>query len=143
MAGTNVVTLLGSTTVSADGTTTGDAVTGLHRYQGFFGNINVTAAPAGGAPTLDVYIQASPDGGVTWRDVAAKRFTAAGVQMFQLSQLASGGTSTLAASDAALTSGTEVQGAYGDRLRVKAVAAFGGGTGNFTFSVSGVPVGGP
>lgn len=138
----NVVALLAETTVSASGT--GTAVAGLHRYQGVFGILAVTAVPIGGAPTLDVFVQASPDGGTTWRDVAAFQFTtSAAVRMFQLSQLVTGGTATLAVSDAALASNTSVQGPFGDRLRVKYTFAAGGSSGTYTLSASAVPIGGP
>lgn len=130
--------LLGSTTVT--GNAAGDAVVGLERYRGVYGVINVTAAPSGGSPTLDVYIQASPDGGTTWQDVAAQRFTAIGKRVFNLSQIATPGTSTLATSDAALASGSQVQGPFGDRLRVKHVFSAGGSTGSFVYSVSAEPV---
>jgi hypothetical protein len=138
----NVVTLLDLTTVSASGA--GVAVDGLHRYQGVLGMLNVSAVPSGGAPTLDVYVQASPDGGTTWRDIAAFQFTTATAKkLFPISQLATGGTSILSTSDGALTSGTMVQGPFGDRLRVKYVFAAGGSTGTYTLSATMVPVGGP
>jgi len=138
----NATTLLAATTVSASGA--GAALTGLHRYQGVVGILNVSAVPTGGAPTLDVYVQASPDGGTTWRDVAAFQFsTTAAVRVFQLSQLASPGTATLAASDGALASNTSVQGPFGDRLRVKYAFAAGGSSGSYTLSATIVPVGGP
>lgn len=128
--------------VAAGASSAGAAVSGFARYEGLFGQMTVTAVPVGGASTLDVYIQATADGGTTWRDVAAQRFTAAGVRFFQLSQHASAGTATLAASDGALTSAAQIQGPFGDRLRVKYVVALNGDTGTFTLAVTGAPVGG-
>lgn len=140
MPAQNPIALLDSTTVSASGV--GDAVTGLHHYQGIFGIMKASAVPTGGSPTLDVYIQASPDGGETWRDVAAFQFAGStAVRMFQLSQLASPGTATLAASDGALATNTSIQGPFGDRLRVKYTFTAGGSSGTYTLSVSGTPIG--
>lgn len=137
----NVVTLLAATTVSASGTS--DVVTGLHRYAGVVGILKASAVPTGGSPTLDVYVQGSPDGGTTWRDVAAFQFEGStAVRVFQLSQLATPGTATLAASDAALATNTSVQGPFGDRLRIKYTFTAGGSTGTYTLAASMVPVGG-
>lgn len=141
MSITNVVELLPSTVISASGA--GSAVDGLHRYKGVIGVLKVTGVPSGGAPTLNVYVQASPDGGTIWQDVASFQFTtAAAIRTFQLSQVASPGTATLAASDGALTTNTSVQGPFGDRVRAKYVFAAGGSTGTYTLSASMVPVGG-
>ena len=128
------MTLLDAAAVAASGA--GAARGGSARYDGVFGQIGVTTVPVGGASTLDVYIQATADGGTTWRDVAARRFTAAGVQFFQLGQYTTTGTSTLAASDGDLASGVQVQGPFGDRLRVKYAIALNGDTGFFTFGVT-------
>lgn len=138
----NVVQLLPTTVIGANGA--GNGVDGLHRYDGVFGLLNVTAVPAGGAPTLNCYVQASPDGGTTWRDVASFQFAGvAAVRMFQLNQSANPALTTMAASDGALASDTTVQGPFGDRLRVKYVFAAGGSAGTYTLSASVVPFGGP
>lgn len=120
----------------------GDAVSGFSRYAGVAILLNCTAAPTGGSPTLDVYLQHSPDGGATWQDVAAYRFTAAAKRHLSISQVAAGGTATRAPSDGALTNDNVVQGPFGDRLRVKYTFALGGGTGTFTLAASAVPVAG-
>lgn len=138
----SATTLLAATQISASGTSTANV--GWHRYEDIFGIFNVTAVPSGGAPTLDVYLQASPDGGTTWRDIAAFQFTGSvATRQFAITKHASGGTSMLAASDGALASGTVVQGPFGDRLRVKYTFAAGGSTGSYTLSVSVAPSGGP
>ena len=134
------ISLLGETVISASGAAA--AATGLARYKGFVGSMTLSAKPAGGASTLDVYVQASPDGGTTWRDVVHYQFTTVlTTRVFQLSQVSAGSTGTLAASDAALAGDTVVQGAFGDQLRVKYVMALNGDTGTFTLAVSGTPVG--
>lgn len=133
--------LLDSTDISANGN--GTARTGFSRYKGLYGLINVTAVPTGGAPTLDVYVQATPDGGATWQDVAHFQFTTSAVaRLFQLSQIAAGGTTTIAPSDAALAGDSVVQGPFGDQLRVKYKFAAGGSSGSYTLAVTGVLVGG-
>lgn len=141
MAVENVLTLLDATAVSGNGA--GVAVAGLHRYDGVFGVLDVAAVPAGGTPTLDVYVQGSPDGGTTWRDLAAFQFTAAAARRFFQLCRDNPGASLLAPSDGALASGTQVGGPFGDRLRVKYAFAAGGSTGPYTLSAKCVPVGGP
>lgn len=134
------IALLAETTVSASAV--GAVVAGLARYPGIAGVMSASAVPAGGAPTLDVYLQASADGGVTWNDVVAFQFAGAiAKRLFQVSQFASPGTATLAASDGALTTNTSVQGPFGDQLRVKYTFTAGGSTGSYTLSVLATPVG--
>lgn len=133
------VALLDATAISASGA--GAARDGFARYAGLYVLLDCSAAPAGGSPTLDVYLQASADG-VTWQDVAAYRFTAAAKRYVQLSQVAAGGTASRAPSDGALTNDTAVQGPFGDRLRVKYTFALGGGAGTFTLAAIAVPVAG-
>ena len=138
----NVVSVVSAQSINANGTS--DVVGGLHRYEGVYGILNITGVPTGTTNTLDVYVQGSPDGGTTWQDLVAFRFTtAAAKKMFALSQLASGGATLIAASDGALASGTMVQGPFGDRLRLKWVFAVGDSSGSYTLSASIVPVGGP
>ena len=134
--------LLAATTgIAASGA--GAPVTGLARYQGAAVMIDCSAVPTGGSPTLDVYVQKSLDGGATWQDVAAYRFTTAVKRLLALSQLAPAPTTTQAASDGALASDTVVQGPFGDRLRVKYAVSLGGGSGTWSLAAWLVPVGGP
>lgn len=142
MPAAEAITLLSQTGIGASGA--GEAVAALGRYGALFGVMNVTAVPTGGAPTLNVYVQATPDGGTTWQDVASFQFTgSAAKRVFALAALVTPGTSLLATSDGALASGTQVQGPYGDRLRVKYVFAAGGSTGTYSLTVSVTPSGGP
>lgn len=150
------IDLLPSTEVSTSGI--GDACDGLKRYAGLFGSINVSAAPSGGSPTLDVYVQGTPDGS-NWQDVVHYQFTGPGVRLFQISQFVRPGeivevsdgsntvvpatTGTMVPQDGTLTGDTVVQGPFGDKLRVKYVFSAGGSTGTYTVSASAMPAGGP
>jgi hypothetical protein len=102
--------------------------------------LNVSAVPSGGAPTLDVYLQESLDQGTTWNDIAHTQFTgAAAVRYFQIAGKAAGSTSPITKGDAALAGETVRQGPFGDQLRFKWVFAAGGGTGPYTMAASTVP----
>jgi hypothetical protein len=56
------------TVISSNGTS--QAIKGPGIYNAAFLALNLSAVPTGGTPTLDVYIQTSPDQGTTWRDMA-------------------------------------------------------------------------
>src|SRR5215470_10557529 len=58
----NIINLLPAGTAISS-SSTGTPVTGLQNFPNAFLLVSVTGVPAGGAPTLDVYIQSSPDGG--------------------------------------------------------------------------------
>jgi hypothetical protein len=129
--GSFVLTL--PTTISANGT--GAVLAGLGLYHNALVDLNLSAVPAGGTPTLDVYLQTSADGGTTWRDVAHTQFAAAALhRFFQFSDEAGASTSVLAASDAALAGETVAQGPWGDMLRLKWVFAAGASTGAYTLA---------
>jgi hypothetical protein len=135
------ITLLSATGIAAS--SAGAAVAGFSRYAGVLLGLNLTAKTTGGAGTLDVYVQATPDGGTTWQDVAAFRFTTTlGWRYVGLSQVAAGPTTTQAASDGALTSDAVVPGPFGDQLRVKYVMALNGDTGTFGLTATATPVAG-
>jgi hypothetical protein len=133
----NSISLLPASAINSS--SSGAPATGLQSFQNAFILVSVTGVPVGGAPTLDVYIQASPDGGTTWRDFAhTAQITTSNVNQFvQLTGQAAGATTGLAASDAALAANTVVQGPWGDRLRVKYVFVAGGSSGSYTVSVTG------
>jgi hypothetical protein len=133
----NSVALLVPTAINANGT--GNPVIGLGQYKNLYAVLNLTAVPAGGAPTLDVYLQSSPDSGTTWRDIAHTQFTTAAVARFvSISGDAAGSTSIVAASDGQLAGETVVQGPWGDRLRIKYVFAAGGSSGSYQLAISGI-----
>jgi hypothetical protein len=135
------ITLLAAAAVSANGNSA-PAVLG-DVWTDVFGMINVSAVPAGGTPTLDVYIQTSPDGGTSWKDIVHTQFTTSALKrFFQIAGGAAGSTAILAASDAALAGETVVQGPWGDLLRVKWIFAAGGSTGAYTLAVQVVTKGG-
>lgn len=154
------IALLPSTTISASGI--GTAVHSLKRYAGLFGSMAVSAVPSGGNPSLDVFLQGTPDGGTTWQDVAHYLFGGLiETRVFQITQYVTGGdqvqllsaeadevvipshTSMQAPSDGQLSVGSVMQGPFGDQLRVKYVFAANGSTGSYTLSVNAMPVGGP
>jgi hypothetical protein len=134
--------LLNAQSISANGQSPGVIGSGIggSGFDYIFVEFSVTAVPVGGAPTLDLYLQTSCDGGTTWRDIAhAAQFTTAVVNTFaQISGLMTGAAAFLAASDAALAANSTVQGPFGDRLRVKWVFAAGGSAGPYTVSVNAV-----
>jgi hypothetical protein len=134
----NSISILPSSTISSSATST--PITGLQSFQNAFLEVSVTGVPVGGTPTLDVYLQSSPDGGTTWRDFAhTSQITTSNVNQFvQLSGMTAGATTGLAASDAALAANTVVQGPWGDRLRAKWVFVAGGSSGSYTVAISGV-----
>lgn len=128
-------TLLASTAVSSS--SAGTAVTGLLGLTDIYCQVNCSAVPTGGTPTLDVYLQTSADAGTTWRDIAHKQFTTSTLKVFwQVAGDAAGATASLAASDAALAGDTVVQGPWGDRLRIKYAFAAGGSSGSYTLAVN-------
>jgi hypothetical protein len=129
----NTIALVPSTTVSANGTST--PVDGLSRLRDLFGGWEVSAVPTGGAPTLDVYLQTTFDGGTTWQDIAHYQFTTSAVKrLFSICGSVAGPTTSVAPSDAALSGDTVVQGPWGDKLRAKWVFAAGGSTGSYTLA---------
>jgi hypothetical protein len=122
--------LLAATQISANGQ--GASLDGLGAHKSLWIDLNLSAVPSGGAPTLDLYLQSSADGGTTWRDHAHFQFTTSALHKFwQISGEAAGSAASLAASDAALAGDTVVQGPWGDRLRLKWVFAAGGSSGSY------------
>jgi hypothetical protein len=117
--------------ISASDVSTTD--TQVH-YRSFLLQLACSAVPAGGAPTLDVYLQTSVDNGTTWQDIAHTQFTGAATRFFQISGQVTGSTAPVAASDGALSGETVRQGPFGTSLRIKYTAALGGGTGTWTLT---------
>ena len=116
--------------------------TGLGNARWLYCLLNVTA-PSGTSPTLDVYLQSSPDGGTTWDDYALfNRVTVAGKTVLQLSTFTTPGAANHGVCDAgtcqlsgpALSAGTTRGGLWGPQVRVKSV--LGGTTPSFTYSVN-------
>ena len=141
MAVSNVIDLLAATAINSDAAAT--AVDGLLRYHSLYGLINCSAVPTGATNTLDVYIQTSPDGGTSWRDIAHTQFTTVVLKRyFSIAGLAAGSTSIIAASDGALAGETVVQGPWGDQLRVKYDFTVGDSSGTYTLAVKVVGKGG-
>jgi hypothetical protein len=137
VAGSSSLTLLASTGINSSGNSGTTPATGAvgGNQRSLFIDVNLSAVPTGGAPTLDVYLQTSADGGTTWRDMAHTQFTTSALhRFFQVSEYASGSTSTLAASDGQLAGETVIQGPFGGELRLKWVFAAGGSSGSYTLA---------
>jgi hypothetical protein len=130
--------LLPATAISANGTSL--AISGLGYNRNLWLDLNLSAVPTGGTPTLDLYLQTSADNGTTWRDIGHTQFTTAALhRFFAISGETAGGAAPLAASDAALAGETVVQGPWGDQIRLKWVFAAGGSSGSYTLAASVVP----
>jgi hypothetical protein len=128
-------TLFGSTNINANGT--GTAMTGLGFTKDLVALIGCTATPTGGAPTLDVYLQHSPDGGTTWQDIAHTQFTTATAnRLIAINGSQTGGTGPITLKDGTLSGETVVQGPWGDQLRLKWIFAAGGSSGSYTLQAS-------
>jgi hypothetical protein len=139
VAGSSALTLLTATSISANGNSGTTPATGAvgGNQRSLFVDLNLSAVPTGGAPTLDVYLQTSADGGTTWRDVAHTQFTTSALhRFFQVSEYAAGSTSVLAASDGQLAGEVALQGPFGNELRLKWVFAAGGSSGSYTLAAT-------
>jgi hypothetical protein len=132
--------LTNATSISANGTST--PVLSLFNAHELAVLLNLTAVPTGGAPTLDVYLQHSPDQGTSWQDVGHTQFTTSAIKRYLLiSGLLTGGTAPVASSDAALGGETVTQGPFGDQLRLKWVFAAGGSSGSYTLTATAIAKG--
>lgn len=119
---------LGNTTITAAGTYTGDAVTGLE------GMLALTVALrfvyGSGGTNAKAYVQTSFDQGTTWVDIACVLFeTANESKLVNLSGLTPK-TTQVTPTDGSLADDTAVDGLLGDRVRLKIVSTgtYGGST---------------
>ena len=133
-------TLLASKTVTAAGSVSETAVTGLGCYDQAQIELKLTDAKAEAGDTLDVFIDTSFDGGTTWVNcVHFPQILGNGADALQflatLCRTANPGEDVVAlASDCA--AGKVRAAVFGDRLAVRhTVADGGGGTQSFTFEV--------
>lgn len=124
-ASTGTLTITGTTPSAPSTAVVGSAITGL----GTFESLDIVATIQGATGgVLDLYLQTSPDGGTTWVDYihftqltvaqasSTKRTTVShGVQSAAITAVGTGLTPSL-------TAGTVVGGAFGDRMRLVAVA---------------------
>lgn len=120
---------LSYTSANAAGTTAGTPITGLGSFKSLFIYAALTGATGG---ALDVYLQVSPDFGVTWVDyahyvqiaaaatVAKKAFTVS--RYGQQTTVTTVGAGTTASPGVALAANTVIGGEFGDRIRVVSVA---------------------
>lgn len=110
----------GTATVAAAATQTTTAIADLNGLAGLSGWIRFAGT---GGTSVDVYLQTSPDQGVTWIDLYNAHFTAAGVSLFSLSHGAAG--ANLAVTDGSLASNTALNSGVVplfDKYRLKIVS---------------------
>lgn len=125
------------TSISASGT---GVVLQMPGANDLFVMLQLSAVPAGGAPTLDVYLQTSADEGTTWQDIGHTQFAGLAITRYmKICGRSAGSTSVVASSDGALAGETVVQGPFGDRFRLKWTFAAGGSAGSYTLNVSIIP----
>ncbi len=142
---------LRASAVAGEASGTSTAVDALGWVKSFNAHLDVTAAPSGGSPTLDVYLQTQLASG-DWQDIA--HFTQATGVTAEIMDWgpASGNFSGIGAEGAAVTYDrffAEQDGALaattirvmnlGDSMRVKWAFAAGGSSGDFTFAVTSTP----
>lgn len=121
-------TLLAATTITTDGTTAYDAVTGLDVYSRAAIQLTISGKNMDASTTLNIYIQRSLDGGTTWDDIGSfKQVTNSvmgdGKYVMDLVLTGSSQVDRVVA-DGTLTANTVASVAsWGDRLRVKKISA--------------------
>ncbi len=95
-----------------------------------------------GGGTVDVYIQTTLDGGLTWIDIMNFHFTTATLSKVSACTTAiAPAAQAFAPGEAALTANTIIQGVLGSRLRCKVVSAGTAYTGATTLTVTAVAKG--
>jgi len=119
-------TITGNSPASATTATIGSAITGCAPYR--YLTVIADTIRGGTGGTLDLIIQTSFDGGITWWDYAAFAQQAGGgaanskifkvIKGAQITTIATPTTDTLAA-------GTVIGGAWGDQFRLRGIAGAG------------------
>jgi hypothetical protein len=100
-----------------------------------FAAFSCIGIPAGGSPTLDMYLQTSADQGGTWQDIAHVQFTnAIATNFVKIRGQRIAPQSVISAMDGVLALNRVMQGPWADRLRVKWAIALGGAIGSYAFS---------
>lgn len=124
--------LVPPTSINSNGTST--PLTGMEIADLDF-QLQVTQIPTGGAPTLDVYLQTSLDGGFFWSDIAHTQFTTVPTSRFGsiADDQMPASNNIMTPSDGALVGEKVVPGLVGDQFRCKWVFAAGGSTGSYVF----------
>lgn len=111
---------------------TGEAQTAVDKLAGILSALlTIQFAYGSGGTNCKVYVQVSPNNGITWIDVACAVFTtASGVKTFNLSALTPK-TTPITPTDGALADDTYVDGVLGSAMRVKitSTGTYGGNTG--------------
>lgn len=136
-------TLLAATTITGNTATVGAAVTGLDRYSLATILLTISGKSFDASTTLDVYLQYSPDGGVTWDDLAhfAQITSAAlgnGTYVMFLNAASGAGAVDRVTDDAATLAVNSVRNiSWCDRMRVKTANANISGGDTITITVQG------
>ncbi|MGE0701409.1 MAG: hypothetical protein AB7O57_20095 [Hyphomicrobiaceae bacterium] len=115
---------------------TGEAQTAVDKLAGILAAmLTIQFAYGSGGTSCKVYVQVSPNQGVTWIDVACATFTtSSGVKVFNLSALTPK-TTPITPTDGALADDTYIDGILGHVMRVKitSTGTYGGNTGVFVY----------
>lgn len=131
----------GTFTVSTTGTQTAGIIRGIGNFRRGVCTLKATAFNATGTILTDVFLQMTPDGGLTWTDYL--RFASQAASGTPVTSIVSfsaelpSSVTTGAVSDAntlGLTGGTARQGPFGDQFRVRPTS--GTTTVTFTFSIA-------
>jgi hypothetical protein len=112
---------------------------GLSGFNNIFANIRITAAPTGGSPILDVWLQTAfgpqsvSDANETWQDLAHVQFTT-GLGYFVISICGTtfGPSAPALSQNQQLPVNQVVQGPWGSKLRLAWKFTGGGSAGNYT-----------
>lgn len=121
------VTLIPVTVVGAGATIVGATIAGVPGMK--FVSAIATFLYGAGGTAVKVYIQTSLDGGATWIDMISLTFTtSAGVKGGSVTL---GSANPAAFTDGSLSDNTTFGGAFGDRVRAKAIT-----TGTYTGATS-------
>lgn len=134
-------TLLAATTITASGTINHEALEGLEGFSRAGIVLTISGKTMDALTTLNIYVQRSLDGGVSWDDVAAfSQLTSALIPAGTYVQdIILTGVSQIdrAQRDGTLTANTVATVAsWGDRLRIKTVAANFAGTDTVTIALA-------
>ena len=131
--------LLAATTIAANGTVNNAAVTSLDTFSILTALLTVSAQSMDAGTTVDVYLQYSPDGGVTWDDLYHfTQITTAAYATPRVLFLNVGGAASQVsrtATDGAMDAATLREVSWCDRIRVKTVGAGFAGADTVTIKV--------
>lgn len=135
--GKGPVTLDTQTTVSSSGS--GSTISDLLGFGDIAIELNVTVAPSGGSPTLDLDVMTTI-GGTQWFSIGRFAQTlgvAPKTRIMRISGRVQSGTAE--ETQAATLPASEVRnGPWGDKIRIHRVIGMGGATGGYTYTVKAI-----